>query len=138
VARGDVVTDAEGRLLYGGYEVSCNAAELCTGLLPLDRERTFAGTQDASFTYWGLGVQGLSATALVRLRLDFGSDEVAWPRYQDEFEAMLAYAQLVRGPLRARAGRQEIRSGLGFGLLVAGVPAYLYWSRKPVAAVESE
>jgi hypothetical protein len=79
----------------------------------MPKERTFAMTQDASLTYWGLGVQGLSATGLLRARTGFGGDG-AWPRYDDRFDAMLAYAQLVRGSLRVRAGRQEIRSGLGF------------------------
>ena len=112
VSRTEVVEDADGRLLFGGYEVSC-ADELCTGLLPQSKERTIAATQDASFTYWGLGVQGLSATGLIRLRTSFGGD-ASWPRYDDEFDAMLAYAQFVRGSWQVRAGRQELRSGLGF------------------------
>ena len=98
--------------LFDGYAVACGTV-VCTGLLPQAKERTFATTQDASVTFWGLGLQGLSATALVRIRSDFGGD-AAWPRYGDQFDAMLAYAQLVRGPMRVRAGRQEVRSGLGF------------------------
>jgi len=112
VARADVVTDADGRLFFDGYPVTCEGDQ-CTGLLPLPKERIFAVTQDASVTYWGLGVQGLSATALVRLRTGFGGD-AAWPRYDDELDVMLGYAQLVRGSLRLRVGRQEVRSGLGF------------------------
>ena len=112
LARAEVVTDAEGRDLFDGYRVTCRD-DICTGLLPLPKERTFAVTQDASVTYWGLGVQGLSATGLVRARTGFGG-EAAWPRHDDRFDAMLAYAQLVRGSFRLRAGRQEIRSGLGF------------------------
>lgn len=112
VARAEVTADGEGGFVFGAYPVSCDV-DVCSGLLPLSKERIFAATQDASVTYWGLGVQGLSVTALVRLRADFGGD-FTWPRYDDEFDAMLGYAQLVRGALRVRAGRQEIRSGLGF------------------------
>jgi hypothetical protein len=79
----------------------------------LAEERSYAATQDLSLTAWGLGVRGLSATLLARSRARLGSD-VVWPRTDDQFDALLAYAQLVRGPLTLRAGRQEIRSGLGF------------------------
>lgn len=112
VPRSDVVTDASGRLLYEGNEVTCVAGDLCTGYLPLPESRTLAATQDVSLTFWGLGMQGLSVTTLLRGRLRTGGDLV-WPRSDDEFDALLAYAQLQRGPLRVRAGRQEIRSGLG-------------------------
>lgn len=112
VARTDVVTDAQGRFLFEGLEVTCVLTDICTGYLPLDDERTVAATQDLSLTYWGLGVEGLSVTALARVRLHAGND-VVWPRSDDEFDAMLAYAQLQRGPLRVRAGRQDVRSGLG-------------------------
>jgi hypothetical protein len=113
VPRAEVVTDAEGQLLFDGYTVACEDVDFCTGLLPLSKERTVAATQDLGMTFWGLGVEGLSATALLRIRTGFGSD-VLWARYDDEFDAMLGYAQLVRGSVRARGGRQEVRSGLGF------------------------
>ena len=63
-------------------------------------------------TAWGLGVPGLSATALVRLRQDLGG-EFAWPGSDDDFDALLAYAQYNRGMVRARLGRQQNLSGLG-------------------------
>jgi hypothetical protein len=63
-------------------------------------------------TAWGLGVPGLSATALVRLRQDLGG-EFTWPGSDDEFDALLAYAQYNRGMVRARVGRQQNLSGLG-------------------------
>lgn len=112
VARSDVVDTGDGTFTFDGYSVSCGVA-VCSGLLPLPKRRSVLGTQDVGLTYWGLGVQGLSVTALVRLRADLGGDST-WPRYQDEFDAMLGYAQLVRGPVHVRAGRQEVRSGLGF------------------------
>jgi hypothetical protein len=79
----------------------------------LGEVRTLAATQDLGLTVWGLGLEGLSVTALVRARARAGGD-VVWPRSDDEFDAQLGYAQLQRGPLRVRAGRQDIRSGLGF------------------------
>ena len=107
-----VVAASDGTLLHDGYPVQCSPSDVCTGYLPLSVERTFVATQDAGVTFWGTGVSGLSATALVRIRTDLGGG-VAWPRSDDEFDAMLAYAQYVRGTWRARAGRQDVRSGLG-------------------------
>lgn len=118
----DVTAAPDGGFLYEGYRVTCGA-DSCSGLLPLAEVRTFAATQDAGFTYWGLGVQGLSVTGLVRLRSDFGGD-FTWPRYDDSFDAMLGYAQLVRGSVRARVGRQEVRSGLGFSAFDGGSVSY--------------
>jgi hypothetical protein len=125
VPRADVVTDANGRLLYNGIEVSCVLPTICTGYLPLADEQTVAATQDLSLTYWGLGVEGLSVTALARVRLRAGSDLV-WPRSDDEFDAMLAYAQLQRGPVRVRAGRQDVKSGLGLSAFDGVSASYAY------------
>lgn len=112
VPRAGAVESPEGGFTFDGYAVTCGAS-VCSGLLPLAKQRTFLATQDVGLTYWGLGVQGLSVTALVRVREDLDGD-ASWPRYDDRFDAMLGYAQLVRGRVRVRAGRQEIRSGLGF------------------------
>lgn len=113
VATTDVVTDPDGAVLYDGYPMQCQGAGICTGYLPLAVEQAIVATQDAGVTFWGTGVPGLSGTAVVRVRSDFGGG-VAWPRYDDEFDAMVGYAQYVRDEWRARAGRQEVRSGLGF------------------------
>ena len=77
------------------------------------QQRSVAGTQDLSLTFWGLGLQGLSFTTLIRGRARLGGDAI-WPRTDDEFDAILAYAQLTKGPFQFRAGRQDLRSGLGF------------------------
>lgn len=103
----------DGTYRYQGQAVSCVVADLCTVYGTGDPTMAWAATEDVSFTAWGFGVQGLSFTTLLRGRSDMGSDLV-WPRTGDHFEVMLAYAQLVRGPIRVRAGRQEIRGGLGF------------------------
>ena len=112
VPRSEVVTDATGRLLYGELEVSC-VADVCTGYLPLGKDQTFAASQDLSLTAWGFGVEGLSVTTLLRGRVHAGGG-VVWPRADDRFDAQLLYAQLQRGALRLRLGRQDVRSGLGF------------------------
>ena len=127
VPRSEVVTDASGRFLYQGNEVSCVLATICTGYLPLSDERTLAATQDLSLTFWGLGLQGLSVTTLLRARARAGGD-VVWPRADDEFDALLAYAQLQRGRWRVRAGRLDVRSGLGFSAFDGASASYgLEW-----------
>jgi len=123
VPRADVVTDAQGRFLYEGNEVTCVLATVCTGYLPLEDERMLAATQDVGLTLWGFGVEGLSVTAQLRARAHAGGSLI-WPRSADEFDALLAYAQLQRGPLRARLGRIEVRSGLGFSAFDGGSAAY--------------
>ena len=93
------------------------ATGVCGDGLPcfeaLGEARSIVGTQTLSLTGWGFGLRGLSATVLVRARARFGS-AFPWPRTDDTFDAVLGYAQLVRGPFAVRAGRQEVRSGLGF------------------------
>ena len=113
IPRVDVLTDVAGRFFYEGQEVTCTLADQCTGYLALGKERTTLLSQDLGGTLWGLGVQGLSFTTLVRARASFGGQFV-WPRSDDDFDALVAYAELDRGRARVRAGRQEVRSGLGF------------------------
>jgi hypothetical protein len=115
----------DGTYRYQGQTVSCVVAELCTVYGTADPTTAWAATEDVSFTAWGFGVQGLSFTTLLRGRSDLGSDLV-WPRTNDHFDAMLAYAQLVRGPVRVRAGRQEIRGGLGFPAFDGASAVYTY------------
>lgn len=127
VPRAEVVTDAQGRFLYEGIEVTCVLADICTGYLPLDATQTVSATQDFGVTYWGFGVEGLSVTGLARVRLHTDSD-IVWPRADDEFDAMVAYAQLQRGPVRVRAGRQDVRSGLGLSAFDGLSASYTYRS----------
>lgn len=120
--------DENGRPYYQGSAVSCVLEDACIGYRALDEERTVAISQDLSLTAWGLGLRGLSVTTLLRTRQRAGSD-LLWPRTDDEFDALLAYAQLVRGQVRVRAGRQEIRSGLGFSAFDG---ASVAWNRRDV------
>lgn len=113
VPRSQLVDDGGGGFTYQGAPARCRSLTVCTVYAPADKALTVAATQDVSLTAWGFGIQGLSFTGLVRGRARAGGD-VVWPRSGDEFDAILGYAQLVRGRLQARLGRQEIRSGLGF------------------------
>jgi hypothetical protein len=49
-----------------------------------------------------------------------------WPRTDDEFDALVAYAQLQRWGVRLRAGRQDVRSGLGMSAFDGLSAAYSY------------
>lgn len=107
------VEERDGRFFFEGEPVTCLSPTSCLRYRTLAEETSIAATQDVSVTAWGFGVQGLSLTTRLRGRTRVGSDLV-WPRSDDEFDLMLGYAQWVRGALRARLGRQEVRSGLGF------------------------
>jgi hypothetical protein len=69
-------------------------------------------TEDAEFSAWGLGVEGLRAYVLLRGRAALGS-ELVWPRSDDHFDALYAFLELERPRYRLRAGRQQRASGLG-------------------------
>ena len=69
-------------------------------------------TEDVELSMWGLGVDGLRAYGLLRGRAALGS-ELVWPRYNDHFDAMVAFLEFERPSYRLRAGRQQRASGLG-------------------------
>ncbi len=123
IARADVVVDTAGRYWFEGRPVSCFVSVYCTEYVTLAKDQLVAATQDVSFTAWGLGTEGLSFTAHLRGRAHAGSD-LLWPRSDDAFDALLGYAQLLRGRFRFRLGRQELRSGLGFSAFDGGSVAY--------------
>jgi hypothetical protein len=121
-----LVDEVDGRFFFEGFEVHCiGDGDQCTYFRPGDVGHGVVATQDISATAWGLGVQGLSATVMLRARANLDGDFV-WPRSDDPFDAILAYAQYQRSIYRVRAGRQRTLSGLGFsgfdGLEVMATP----------------
>jgi hypothetical protein len=125
------VEEVGGQFFVDGIPVHCSPGlPHCVFFRAGEVAHGVVGTQDISGTAWGLGVQGLSATFLVRARANLDGDFV-WPQSDDPFDAILAYAQLQRTGYRIRAGRQRTLSGLGFsgfdGLEVAVDP--LPWLR---------
>jgi hypothetical protein len=104
--------DQNGRPSFEGRPVFCQG-RTCTFYRPEPVEHTVAMSQDLSVTGWGFGVEGLSATVFLRARQELAGD-FTWPRYDDPFDAVLAYAELARERYRVRAGRQRSLTGLGF------------------------
>jgi hypothetical protein len=100
-----------GGLVYEGRPVFCTGA-VCIFYRSMPVQEAVAFGQEVGFTAWGLGMQGLSATVLVRARGQLGG-EFSLPRTDDPFDAILAYAELDRPPYRLRLGRQENASQLG-------------------------
>jgi hypothetical protein len=111
VARSQVIEREGGALEYQGHPVSCRG-DVCTFYQSRPPRQGVVLTQEIGFTAWGLGIQGLSGTVLVRGREQLGGAFVP-PRADERFEAVFAYAQLDRASFRIRAGRQETTSTLG-------------------------
>jgi hypothetical protein len=108
-----LVVGADGVVRVDGRAVACEPGQRCVFFRPAAVRSAWVGSQDVGFTAWGFGVEGLSLTGLARAR-DHLSGDLAWPLADDPFDLMVGYAQLQRGQLRARVGRQETPSGLGF------------------------
>jgi hypothetical protein len=113
IDRAQATLDENGRLVFDGHPVSCVLVDRCTYFNAGPIVSGSAMSLDVSVTAWGLGVRGLSATALARTRRDVGG-EFALPRTEDRFDLLLAYAELARERWRARAGRLRTAAGLGF------------------------
>jgi hypothetical protein len=113
VQRTSVDTLPGGMFEYQGSPITCvTGFAFCTRYAAGDVEHAIVLTQDVSATAWGLGMRGLSATLLLRARVDGGG--FTWPRSDDPFDAILGYAELDRGDWRVRLGRQRATNGLGF------------------------
>lgn len=108
----DAVTRQDGRFLFEGRPADCGPT-FCSVRRAGAVDHGVSLTQSLSATAWGFGVRGLSATVLLRSRFELG-EEFVWPRSRDNFDALLAYAQLVRESYRVRVGRLRNLSGLGF------------------------
>lgn len=106
-----VTTQPDGSMEFEGRPVFCQS-QTCTFYRPADVKHALTSTHDLSVTSWGFGVEGVSATLLLRVRTDGG--DFTWPRSDDAFDAILAYADFARERYRVRLGRQRTISGLGF------------------------
>jgi hypothetical protein len=112
IPRALVTARPDGTFLYEGLPASCDDTR-CIIYRAGEVEHALLATHDADVTVWGFGVTGLSASFLLRGRSRLGGD-FELPRSDERFEAVLGYAELVRGNYRVRAGRQRELSGLGF------------------------
>jgi hypothetical protein len=101
-----------GDFSFEGLPAVCEGPT-CTVYRSGDVQHGIEATQDANVTIWGLGVEGLSTTFLLRHRMHLGG-EFQLPYSDDPLEALLAYAELSRGSYRVRAGRQLELTGLGY------------------------
>lgn len=90
-------------------------------------------SEDVELSAWGLGIQGLRAYGLFRVRGSIGS-ELIWPRYDDHFDALAAYLELERTQWRFRLGRQQRSSGLGLYGFDGGA---VTWRPKPNVRFET-
>lgn len=108
----ELVTELpDGRFSFDGLPAVCEGLT-CIITRSGDVEHGASATHDLDLKLWGLGVEGLSATVALRGRTHLDG-ALHLPRTEDHFEAMLVYAELVRGMYRVRAGRQSQLSGLG-------------------------
>jgi hypothetical protein len=107
------VETPDGGMAVDGRPVICIGDAFCTALVPQVAEHAVVASQEFGFTAWGMGVEGLSVTALVRGR-DQLSGEFQWPRSDDPLDVALGYVEWVGPNTRFRVGRQNVASGLGF------------------------
>ena len=113
VPLGAVEALSNGSFRYEGRPISCVPQLHCVRYLATETQSAVLLMQDVGLTAWGLGLEGLSATVQLRARAALAGD-FEWPRSDDSFDAILAYAELLRGEFRFRAGRMHSTSGLGF------------------------
>jgi hypothetical protein len=93
------------------YDSSADSGAGAFVALPVDYAAPL--TQDLEVSAWGFGVTGLRFYGLFRGRAALGSGLI-WPRSNDHFDALYAYAELDRPRYLLRAGRQQHASGLGW------------------------
>lgn len=113
---GDTLGGSSGDLRVGpnGQIVRCaQGAPFCFFRRPSSTISAVPLVQDVEASAWGL-TQGLRAYVHVRGRASGGDAGLFWPQADHPLEVLSAYAELDRGALRARAGRQWHSSGLGY------------------------
>jgi hypothetical protein len=121
-----------------GYPVRCvGASAFCRFTRSGSPVYVAPAIQDLTVSVWGIG-RGVRGYARLRGRGVVAGEEDFWPQSGDVYDLMLAYAEISRGLLRFRGGRQWKVSGLGYynfdgasALLRSGgwsVEAYGGWS----------
>ena len=101
------------RQLSDGRLVRCIEGEpFCRFRSSGNRELVAPLVQDLRAVAWGFG-EGISLQAHVRARGSLGGADAVWPRSDDEFDAIEAWLEVDRGPIRTRLGRQWAVGGLG-------------------------
>ena len=113
VAVGSTTGTGPYRMLADGRLVRCIEGEAyCRFRSSGARELVAPVVQDLRGVAWGFG-EGISAQAHVRARGSLGSSAAQWPRADDAFDAIEAWLEIDRGPVRTRLGRQWAVGGLG-------------------------
>lgn len=111
VPEGTVEGVGSQRTLADGTRVSCGE-EYCQYYRSGSGFDVAPVLQDIELNAWS-GITGLRAYAHVRVRKPLG-DRIVWPRSDQAFEALAAYIDFTRGPLRLQAGRIWDTNPLGF------------------------
>lgn len=102
------------RQLPDGRVVRCVPGEAyCRDVRPAEKLSTIPVIQDVEASAWGIG-RGVQLYTQLRGRSAGGKASDLWPRADDAFDVLAAYAELERDRYRVRAGRQWTVSGLGF------------------------
>jgi hypothetical protein len=97
----------------GGIGVNCPVGlQYCYYFAPGTTQQTAPATMTADLTMWGFGVRGLSLHADVRGNANAGDD--IWPGMHPTIQLWEGYLDYSMGWFGLRAGRQIIRSRLGY------------------------
>ena len=110
VPEGEVSGSGAQRQLADGTVVSCVTGDFCRWYGSGETETVYPLYQDLAIAGW-TGIEGLSVHTQVRGRL--GSDE-AWPRTDQEVEAITAYIAYRTSDLWIRGGRMLRSGALGY------------------------
>ncbi len=110
VPEGSVAGEGAQRTLSDGTPVSCGEA-YCQYYQSGSSASVIPLLQDLELNAW-TGITGLRAYAHLRARAPLGDQ--AWPRSEEEFEALAAYLEYRRSFYRIQAGRIWETTALGF------------------------